>query len=310
MAALTQSTLNAPRNVIVATHATPQLPELSVNDAKRPLHERALRITHALQTSLDLPLLIDTFATEIKSTVPIDGMRYVNESTELDLKSGRNAANTCMYRLTLNNQPLGEVAFMRKSKFSLNEQNDLETLLCSLVHPLHNALMYRSALLKSQRDPLTNVYNRAAMNEILQREVELAHRHKTTLSIIILDIDHFKNINDTYGHVAGDCLLNGLVGCATSSIRRCDLLFRFGGEEFVVLLNNTDTKGAARLAERIRRNVEKEEFVCGGRRITMSVSAGVASLRPKDLDATLFARADQALYRAKAAGRNCTRADD
>ncbi len=310
MATLTQPTLNAPRNVVVATRPVAPSPEYGDSEAKRQMLNRTLRMTQALQTSLDLTQLIETFAVEVKGSVPIEGIRYVNDLSTIDMKVGRNASNTCVFRLTLNEQPLGEVTFLRKSRFSSAEQNDLETLLRCLVHPLRNALMYRIALIKSQRDPLTNSYNRAALNETLKREVELAHRHKTTVSLIVLDIDHFKTINDTYGHAAGDCLLNGLVECATDSIRRCDMLFRFGGEEFVVLLNNTDAKGAARLAERIRRNVEKEEFVCAGKVIRMTVSAGVASLRPKDLDATLFARADQALYRAKTAGRNCVQSDD
>jgi diguanylate cyclase (GGDEF)-like protein len=310
MATLTQSTLNSPRNVVVATLSNPLAADFGDTDAKRQLLSRTLRITQALQTSLDLSQLIETFAVEVKGCIPIEGLRYVNDLAGVDAKVGRNAANACAFRLTLNEQPLGEVTFCRKAKFSGAEQNDLETLLRSLVHPLRNALMYRTALVKSQRDPLTNAYNRAALSETLKREVELAHRHKTTVSLIVIDIDHFKTINDTYGHAAGDCLLNGLVECATGSIRRCDMLFRYGGEEFVVLLNNTDAKGAARLAERIRRNVEREEFVCAGKVITMTVSAGVASLRPKDLDATLFARADQALYRAKTAGRNCVRSDE
>jgi diguanylate cyclase (GGDEF)-like protein len=310
MATLTQTTLNTPRNVVVATRAIPASSDLGDSDVKRQLLGRTLRMTQVLQTSLDLAQLVETFAVEVKSSVPIEGMLYVNELAGIEMKVGRNAANACAFRLTLNEQPLGEVTFARKGKFSSNDQNELEALLRSLVHPLRNALMYRTALIKSQRDPLTNAYNRAALNEALNREVELAHRHKTTLSLIVLDIDHFKKINDTYGHAAGDCLLNGLVECANDSIRRCDMLFRYGGEEFVVLLNNTDAKGAARLAERIRRNVEKEEFVCAGTVIKMTVSAGVASLRSKDLDATLFARADQALYRAKTAGRNCICSDD
>jgi diguanylate cyclase (GGDEF)-like protein len=236
--------------------------------------------------------------------VPIDGLLYHNGAHELELKTGRNAAHACAYRLSVNDQVLGELTFTRKSKFSAAESNELELLLCSLVHPLRNALLYRSALLKAQRDPLTGVYNRAALNETLAREVELAQRHKTPLSIIVLDIDHFKNINDGYGHAAGDCLLKGLAESACASIRRCDMLFRYGGEEFVVVLNNTDAKGAQRLAERIRRNIEKEEYPCDAAPIRMTISAGVASLRGRDTEAKLFERADEALYRAKSAGRN------
>ncbi len=306
MAVLTQSVSNRARNVIVgsdAAHAEPSIVE--------PAHyssERLLQISSALQTSLDIEQLIDTFAQEVKVTVPVDGVRFINTQQSVDVKIGRNATQLSTYHLTVNEQSLGEVTFMRKVGFTASQNSELELLLRSLVHPLRNALLYRAALLKAQRDPLTGVYNRAALTETLARDVELAQRHQNPLSIIVLDIDYFKNINDSHGHAAGDCLLKGLVKCASHSIRRCDMLFRFGGEEFVVLLNNTDEKGALRLAERIRRNVEKEGFVCGGQVIHMTLSAGIAELQKQDVETRLFERADQALYRAKSEGRNCVRA--
>lgn len=308
MAALTQSALNSTRKVVVGSNALTAHPEASISEPARYSSERLLQITSALQTSLDIEELIETFAQEVKVTVPIDGLRFHNVQQAVVVKVGRNASHLCVYHLTVNEQSLGEVAFMRKTNFTPSQSNELELLLRSLVHPLRNALMYRTALLKAQRDPLTGVYNRTALTETLARDVELAQRHQIPLSIIVLDIDHFKNINDTYGHAAGDCLLKGLVECANHSIRRCDMLFRFGGEEFVVLLNNTDEKGALRLAERIRRNVEKEDYQCSSQVIHMSLSAGVAQLQKRDIETSLFERADQALYQAKSAGRNCVRA--
>lgn len=308
MAVLTQSALMGARNVIVDRIPLTTPPESGLGEPACYSSERLLQISSALQTSLDIESLIETFAQEVKVTIPFDGIRFHNTQHNVDIKAGRNAAHLCTYHLTVNSQSLGEVTFMRKTNFTASQNNELELLLRSLVHPLRNALMYRTALLKAQRDPLTGVYNRAALTETLARDVELAQRHRTPLSIIVLDIDHFKNINDTYGHAAGDCLLRGLVASANYSIRRCDMLFRFGGEEFVVLLNNTDEKGALRLAERIRRNVEKEDFQCGGQVIRMTLSAGIAELQKKDVEARLFERADQALYCAKAEGRNCVRA--
>lgn len=306
MAVLTQSASNRARNVIIgrdAAHAEPSIVEHAHYSS-----ERLLQISSALQTSLDIEQLFDTFAQEVKVTVPVDGVRFVNVQQSVDVKIGRNATQLSTYHLTVNEQSLGEVTFMRKIGFTPSQNSELELLLRSLVHPLRNALLYRAALLKAQRDPLTGVYNRSALTETLARDVELAQRHQNPLSIIVLDIDHFKNINDSHGHAAGDCLLKGLVACASHSIRRCDMLFRFGGEEFVVLLNNTDEKGALRLAERIRRNVEKEGFVCGGQVIHMTLSAGIAELQKQDVETRLFERADQALYRAKSDGRNCVRA--
>ena len=308
MAVLTQSASNSARNVVVGSSTLTTRPELGVGEPARYSSERLLQISSALHTSLDIEQVIETFAQEVKVTVPVEGVRFHNEQHGVDVKVGRNAAQLCTYHLTVNEQSLGEVAFMRKTGFTPSQSNELELLLRSLVHPLRNALLYRAALLKAQRDPLTGVYNRAALTETLARDVELAQRHRNPLSIIVLDIDHFKNINDSYGHAAGDCLLKGLVECASHSIRRCDMLFRFGGEEFVVLLNNTDEKGALRLAERIRRNVEKEDYLCGGQVIHMTLSAGIAELQKQDVETSLFERADQALYRAKSEGRNCVRA--
>jgi len=308
MTVLTQSASNRARNVIVGGSTLTARPEANTGELARYSSERLLQISSALQTSLDVEQIFETFAQEVKSTVPIEGLRFHNAQHGVDVKIGRNAAQLCTYHLTINEQSLGEVAFMRKASFTSDQSSELEFLLRSLVHPLRNALLYRTALLKAQRDPLTGVYNRAALTETLARDVELAQRHRNPLSIIVLDIDHFKNINDTYGHSAGDCLLKGLVERASQSIRRCDMLFRFGGEEFVVLLNNTDEKGALRLAERIRRHVEKEEYLCGGQAIHMTLSAGIAELQKQDIETRLFERADQALYRAKSEGRNCVRA--
>lgn len=307
MAVLPQLALHGARNVIVGTNALDLKTEPGAGEPVRYSSERLLQISSALQTSLDIEQLIEAFIQEVKVSIPVDGVRFHNSQQGVDLKIGRNAAHVCSYTLTINEQSLGEVVFMRKTGFTPSQSNELELLLRSLIHPLRNALLYRAALLKAQRDPLTGVYNRAALTETLMRDVELAQRHKNPLSIIVLDIDNFKNINDTYGHFAGDCLLKGLVDCARHSIRRCDMLFRFGGEEFVVLLNNTDEKGALRLAERIRRNVEKEDYICNGRVIHMTLSAGIAELQQQDVELRLFERADQALYRAKSDGRNCVR---
>jgi diguanylate cyclase (GGDEF)-like protein len=120
-------------------------------------------------------------------------------------------------------------------------------------------------------------------------------------------VDHFKSINDAYGHAAGDYLLQSLTTCTEQSMRISDFLFRYGGEEFVIILPETDQAGVLRLAKRIRRRVEKLETVYQDQTIQMTVSLGVTNLRESDDEKTLFTRADEALYRAKRDGRNCIR---
>ena len=183
----------------------------------------------------------------------------------------------------------------------------LEHAVCALIYPLRNALTYLAALRAAHRDPLTGTSNRAALNNSMLREVELARRHSTSLSMIVVDIDLFKSINDTYGHSVGDDVICSLTGIIDKIIRKSDMLFRFGGEEFVVLLSNTNREGALLLAERIRRGVEQTSVRTERRTIPITVSLGVATLAATDSAQSLFEKADKALYIAKSEGRNCVR---
>jgi len=177
--------------------------------------------------------------------------------------------------------------------------------LVGLVCPLRNALTYLSAVRAAQKDPLTGINNRAAMDSSLAREIEMARRHRMPLSLIVMDLDKFKSINDGYGHATGDEIIKTFTKVVNGIIRKTDMLFRYGGEEFVVIMSNTGRDGSLLLAERIRRGIEKLEVLLPQARIPVTVSLGVASLNGKEDAKALFNRADQALYQAKAEGRNC-----
>jgi diguanylate cyclase (GGDEF)-like protein len=147
------------------------------------------------------------------------------------------------------------------------------------------------------------VGNRAALEDHLRREVTLARRHHQPLSLLVIDIDWFKQVNDRYGHAIGDAVLRAVAHVTQEGLRGDDLLFRFGGEEFVVLLRATPADGAAIVAERIRATIEAASCTCDGKDIKVTVSVGVATLREETGD-SLFDRADHALYQAKQQGRN------
>jgi|GEM_PF-2582895 len=156
-------------------------------------------------------------------------------------------------------------------------------------------------------DGLTGLKNRSFFNERIQKDWNNALRVKTNLSLLMLDIDHFKNINDTRGHQAGDECLKQIARIIRNNIHRpTDSVSRYGGEEFAVTLNGTDSSGARHVAEWIRKEIESTVFVVEEKEITMTISIGVASMVPeeKDTSALLVAEADKALYRAKAQGRN------
>ncbi len=151
------------------------------------------------------------------------------------------------------------------------------------------------------RDSLTGALTRAFFEEYLVREVERVRRYGTELSMIMLDIDHFKRVNDTYGHDAGDVVLHELGEVISQVIRRADILARIGGEEFAIIVPETDLADAAVLAEKIRQAVCNHRF---GKVGDITISIGVAQFRSHDTENSLLKKADRALYQAKNGGRN------
>ncbi|MCC7386328.1 MAG: diguanylate cyclase [Deltaproteobacteria bacterium] len=157
------------------------------------------------------------------------------------------------------------------------------------------------------RDPLTEAYNKGYFKEAIEREIAFAHRHQQPLSLVMLDIDHFKKVNDTYGHQAGDLVLKIVASSIMGMIRKEDVFARYGGEEFALLLRNTAAEMAFILAERVRRMIEKLEIVHNGRRIPCTMSLGIACTANDRLSPDqLIEGADARLYQAKGAGRNRT----
>lgn len=159
-------------------------------------------------------------------------------------------------------------------------------------------------------DPLTGIYNRRFLEQRLAEEISKARRYGFELSILLFDLDHFKRINDEYGHQVGDRMLVEISRLAIGQLRDSDILARYGGEEFLVIAPGTELDEAMRLAERLRAHVESHDFlvkdgVIGAAGLDMTISIGVAGFMGSDDSAeALIGRADRNLYRAKRAGRN------
>jgi diguanylate cyclase (GGDEF)-like protein len=166
----------------------------------------------------------------------------------------------------------------------------------------------RSLYDSATRDGLTGAYNKKSFAERLRTEFSFAQRRAGELSLVLFDIDHFKRVNDTHGHLAGDHVLRELAAVVTRQLRTEDMFARYGGEEFGLILRETEVEKAHAIAERIRRAVQAHPFVHEGTRIPVTISLGVAALdvaRHRDAKA-LVAAADELLYAAKHAGRNRT----
>ncbi|MDT8451666.1 MAG: GGDEF domain-containing protein [Gammaproteobacteria bacterium] len=150
-------------------------------------------------------------------------------------------------------------------------------------------------------DPLTSIYNRRKFNELLATEIERSKRYQNSLSIIMCDIDHFKKINDTFGHDVGDRVIRKFSKQIHENIREIDMFARWGGEEFMILMPNVSVENAHSVAEKLRTVIEKTEIETAD---NFTASFGVADLLLDDTAETFIKRADQALYKAKRSGRN------
>lgn len=268
------------------------------------LREDSLAITLALQTTLELESMLKILLNELRHAVPIDGMGYRHNDYGLAYQLDGVGRHSCSYRLELLKQPLGEITFSRKRRFNREDMARLERLLVAALYPLNNALHYREALQQAQCDALTGVANRHAFNDTLLRELNRSQRTQEPLSLMVLDIDHFKRVNDTFGHQVGDEVLCRVASVIEQTIRVTDRLFRYGGEEFVAILPNTSREGAVVIAERIRQAVAELTLTQQQKPLPVTISIGVSHYRIGEASAAIFERADQALYRAKNGGRD------
>ena len=177
-----------------------------------------------------------------------------------------------------------------------------------ITHHISLAVKTKFLHTRAVEDGLTRLYSRNHFNTQVPAAVEYAERTGEPFSLVVADIDHFKHVNDRYGHDTGDVVLRKVAKRIRDALRKYDTAYRYGGEEIAILLPRTNMAQAINIGERLRRTVEQRKFRCGeGRLIDVTISAGVAQFQPNDDADTLFKRADQQLYKAKEEGRNLVR---
>lgn len=202
----------------------------------------------------------------------------------------------------LNGRRIQEADLKDGDKIQISSNTILKYAFQDKIENIFHTELYRMAIV----DPLTNAYNKRYFEERLKEEFSYCLRNQIPLSLLMIDIDYFKAVNDTYGHPAGDYVLARVAEIAASIIRKEDILARFGGEEFAVILKGTDSGGAWTLAERFRKLVDEAVFEFDGKKIHATISIGVATLQGKNLVdyEQMIQRADTLLYRSKKEGRN------
>ena len=227
----------------------------------------------------------------------------LNVLTHLDLPS--REAEKCWREIISHRQGMTDL---------LGRKVKLTTAICDYFCSVHLSLkspvvveirIFENTIKNIKYDKLTGLYTRHFFDESLQREIGRAIRYETDLSILFLDLDDFKQVNDTFGHLAGDYVLEGMAKLIRQEIRTEDIAARYGGEEIIIILPETGKVQGLILSERIRKKIEAADFIFEGKKISLTISGGLASLPIDTTDgADLVKYADTAMYRAKAAGKN------
>lgn len=266
-----------------------------------------LKLTTLLQTTLKLEPLFDLFFGQLQHLLKINSCCYVFPEKNVDLKLGKITTHTTEYSLNLHNEVLGTIIFSRKQRFAESELLHLESLLGILVYPLRNAIHYRDAIQQALSDPLTGLGNRGALETAIQHEWQMSQRYDQDFCVLMIDIDHFKNINDTYGHATGDKVLKEVASSIIATTRQTDVAYRYGGEEFVVILNKSNLLGAMIIAERIRENIAALKISAGkdkDKYLSLTISIGGSCSATCKTSEEMMEQADKVLYLAKHNGRN------
>lgn len=306
--AMTATVLDFDTRELIDVHINKE--EVITPKSQKTAHHVA-RLNAVLQTTIELSEILQIFYQEISGLLKIEGLSYDHKANSFQFLLGSNAGHSSHYVLQTKDDYLGELSFYRRTnKFTGEELGLIEALIASLVYPLRNGLRYQEAIRSALTDALTGAGNRICLDNVLAREFELAQRYHQPLSLLMLDIDYFKQVNDTFGHAAGDKVLRTVAETLRAASRCADMTFRYGGEEFVVLLNKTDMQGARITAERLRTTIAGLSCFYENKDIPITISVGVATLLPGETKEEFLKRADEALYLAKENGRNRIHASD
>ena len=258
-----------------------------------------------LQTTLNVEELLTIYADYAKQIINFSGLQFQSSLGVAQIASSDNSKPPYSFDLDINNEHLGQLIYFCQYPLTGNVEKKLVGLHSALIYPLRNALMYNRVLKLATKDALTGLNNRSQFNDVLAQKLERCRRHHRPFSLMLLDLDNFKQVNDNFGHKVGDDVLQEFSSVLCSSIRGTDCVFRFGGDEFAVLIDDPEFTTNKVIAQRVMRLVTESNLM---KQYKVTTSIGFTLAHSQDCENEIFSRADKGLYKAKASGRNCAKA--
>jgi len=259
-----------------------------------------LAFLEKLNTAIELQPLLAIYAQELSLRLPITGLEFKIDQP-YQLKYSHASKHYVESELSVNNSIVGSVKYLSSAVLSAPLRQIIASLEQQLLQPLSNVLTFEKSRRLSYKDYLTDLGNRSYYEETLSNMKATAQREKRSFSVMLLDLDNFKNVNDTHGHNEGDSILKEFSKILTNAVRTNDYVFRFGGDEFVLLLAHAEHLNPSLVASRILQSTQENELMS---RHNVTTSIGFTNWRDGDSSSQLTDRADKALYKSKESGKD------
>ena len=257
---------------------------------------RNFALLEQLQTTLELDKLLNIFAMEASKYVDFSGLYFQKSELKSVVRGSKRGKSERLFELKINGHFLGLLTYAINSPISLTNYKKLNELHEHLIYPVNNAIQYQKAINLAMQDSLTSLGNRRYFDEQLKRAMHHANRHQKHVGLIVADLNKFKNINDTFGHHVGDEILINFGIALKNSIRDSDSVFRFGGDEFAIIVEEAGNESLKVIEERVYQAIANDFLLS---KYQVSCSFGSTFMNRADTESSLFMRADKELYKRK-----------
>lgn len=284
------------RTVNVVNHPNSKFNAFTLFQHSEQQSQRNLALLEQLQTTLDVKQLIDIFAIEVAKYLDFTGVYFKHADVSATARGSRQAKAERQFELKINDDFLGIITYAINSPISIANYKVLTELHQLLINPLNNAVRYHQAMQLAMQDSLTQLGNRRSFDEQMKRTMAQAARRQTRVGLILCDLNKFKAINDTFGHVVGDNVLVQFAKALRQSVRDTDCIFRFGGDEFAIIVADSTEQSLAVIEHRIYRAMSQDALLA---KYNVTSSLGLAFMNRADNATSFFKRADKALYSQK-----------
>ncbi|NRA60662.1 MAG: GGDEF domain-containing protein [Psychrobium sp.] len=281
---------------------TPRVTDIS-EEINKPIRRAIDKLVflEKLNTTIELQPLLAIYAGELNLRLPLTGIEFELDEQQFQLKYSKSSRFTISNQLIFGSGALGTMRYLSSRPFTDSQRQIIASLQEQLKQPLQNVLTFEHSKKLSLRDFLTGLGNRSYFDETLSYMSATAQRENRAFSLVILDLDNFKQVNDKYGHHEGDIVLKQFAKILINALRTNDHVFRFGGDEFVLLLAHSESLNPSLVSQRIIDNTRSDDILS---KLKVTTSVGFSNWRQGDTNTSLLERADKALYAAKNNGRD------